>query len=114
MGKKGIRRKSTRPAAKSKPRGRMGQRRGGESGRPARPAERKAIGEVAPPSGLIVVGIGASAGGLEAFSELLVALPSNTGAAFVLVQHLAPGHESALVNLLAPRTAMPVRQAAEG
>ncbi len=39
-----------------------------------------------------VVGIGASAGGLEAFCDLLAALPENTGMAFVLVQHLAPNH----------------------
>lgn len=41
-----------------------------------------------------VVGIGASAGGLEAISELLAELPAKTGMAFLLVQHLAPKHES--------------------
>ena len=45
---------------------------------------------------LSVVGIGASAGGLEAFEQLLRALPHDTGLAFVLVQHLAPSHESIL------------------
>src|SRR4026209_161270 len=45
---------------------------------------------------LIVVGIGASAGGLEAVSELLEAMPVNTGMAFVVVQHIAPRHTSAL------------------
>ena len=43
-----------------------------------------------------IVGIGASAGGLEAFEQLLAALPEDTGMAFVLVQHLAPKHESIL------------------
>jgi two-component system CheB/CheR fusion protein len=47
-----------------------------------------------------IVGIGASAGGLEAFSELLAALPEDTGMAFVLVQHLSPDHESTLAALL--------------
>ena len=43
-----------------------------------------------------IVGVGASAGGLEAFTQLLKALPSDTGMGFVLVQHLAPTHASAL------------------
>src|SRR5664279_391877 len=55
-----------------------------------------------------VVGIGASAGGLEAFGELLNALPSDTGMAFVLIQHLDPRHPSALAGLLGQRTKMPV------
>jgi chemotaxis methyl-accepting protein methylase/signal transduction histidine kinase len=57
-----------------------------------------------------VVGIGASAGGLEAFSLLLRQLPVGTGFAFVLVQHLDPQHESALANILAQTTAMPVSE----
>src|SRR6185437_15156625 len=61
-----------------------------------------------------IVGIGASAGGLEAVSELLAALPSQCGMAFVLVQHLDPDHESLLTELLAKKTAMPVAQAEEG
>src|SRR5437868_14723890 len=59
---------------------------------------------------LIAVGIGASAGGLEAFSELLRYLPPATGMAFILVQHLDPTHESALPELLAAKTRMPVLQ----
>ena len=57
-----------------------------------------------------IVGVGASAGGLEAFTQLLKALPSRTGVACVLVQHLDPTHESALTELLARATEMPVRQ----
>src|SRR3982750_4209761 len=53
-----------------------------------------------------IVGVGASAGGLEAFSELLKHLPAHTGMAFVLVQHLAPAHESELTNLLSRVTGM--------
>ena len=55
-----------------------------------------------------IVGIGASAGGLEAFSALLRHLPTDTGLGLVLVQHLDPGHESALPQILARETAMPV------
>ena len=57
-----------------------------------------------------IVGVGASAGGLEAFTQLLRALPSRTGMAYVLVQHLDPTHESALTELLARATEMPVVQ----
>ncbi len=55
-----------------------------------------------------IVGIGASAGGLEAFTELLKHLPIDAGMGFVLVQHLDPQHESALRQLLARVTRMPV------
>lgn len=54
------------------------------------------------------MGVGASAGGLEAFQELLRALPADTGMGFVLVQHLDPVHESALTHLLARSSKMPV------
>src|SRR5882724_12071609 len=57
-----------------------------------------------------IVGVGASAGGLEAFTQLLKALGSGTEMAYVLVQHLDPSHESALTELLAKATEMPVRQ----
>ena len=55
-----------------------------------------------------VVGIGASAGGLEAFRKLLQAIPEKSGMAYVLVQHLAPTHESLLPELLQKVTAIPV------
>jgi two-component system CheB/CheR fusion protein len=61
-----------------------------------------------------VVGVGASAGGLEAFRRLLGEIPKDAGMAFVLVQHLAPQHESRLVELLAKGTAIPVVEAAQG
>src|SRR2546426_6911581 len=59
-----------------------------------------------------IVGIGASAGGLEAFTQLLKHLPADTGMGFVLVQHLDPDHDSALVQILARVTSMPVREVA--
>jgi two-component system, chemotaxis family, CheB/CheR fusion protein len=55
-----------------------------------------------------VVGIGASAGGLEAFRQLLSHLPTDTGMAFVLIQHLDPKQKSLLREILARETAMPV------
>lgn len=61
-----------------------------------------------------IVGIGASAGGLEAFNELLSHLPKKSGMAFVLIQHLDPKHESQLVELLSRATTLPVGEAAEG
>ncbi len=61
-----------------------------------------------------VVGIGASAGGLEAFNAFLKALPADTGMAFVLIQHMDPKHESVLTALLQRATAMPVREVVDG
>jgi two-component system, chemotaxis family, CheB/CheR fusion protein len=57
-----------------------------------------------------VVGVGASAGGLEAFLELLKHLPLDTGMAFVLVQHLDPQHDSVLTQILARGTKLPVHE----
>ena len=61
-----------------------------------------------------VVGVGASAGGLGAFTKLLKNLPADTGMAFVLVQHLDPKHVSLLPELLARATAMPVVEISDG
>jgi len=63
---------------------------------------------------LLIVGIGASAGGLAAFSELLRQLPANPGMAFVLVQHLDPEQESMLGELLDNTTPMIVSTAKDG
>ena len=57
-----------------------------------------------------IVGVGASAGGLEAFSALLTHLPVDTGMGFVLVQHLDPEHDSALTQLLGRATSLPVHE----
>jgi len=61
-----------------------------------------------------VVGIGASAGGLEACTALLKALPASSGMAFVVVQHLDPHHQSLLRELLSRATKMPVTQVEDG
>ena len=61
-----------------------------------------------------VVGVGASAGGLEAFTQLLAHLPKRTGLAFVLVQHLDPTRESHLSDILSRSTEMPVVEVKDG
>jgi two-component system, chemotaxis family, CheB/CheR fusion protein len=58
-----------------------------------------------------VVGIGASAGGLDAFKKLLKGIPQNSGMAYVLIQHLDPTHESLLPELLQKVTIVPVLEA---
>src|SRR5260221_36699 len=66
------------------------------------------------PAPLTIVGVGASAGGYEAFTQLLVRLPKNTGMAFVLVQHLDPKHESKLSELLARSSPLPLSEIRNG
>ena len=61
-----------------------------------------------------IVGIVASAGGLEAFSQLLGHLATNTGMAFVLIQHMLPNGESLLTKILARVTKMLVSQVQNG
>jgi two-component system CheB/CheR fusion protein len=61
-----------------------------------------------------VVAIGASAGGIEAVTDLLRYLPSDTGMAFVLVQHLDPKHHSILTDLLAKQTEISVTEVKDG
>jgi len=61
-----------------------------------------------------IVAIGASAGGLEAISELLAALPPTSDLAYVVIQHLDPVHMSLLTELLSKKTAMPVETIHEG
>jgi two-component system CheB/CheR fusion protein len=69
---------------------------------------------VAPSPRFPIVGTGASAGGLEAFTQLLRALPNDTGMAFVFVQHLDPTHETVLTDLLSKATRMPTSQVEDG
>ena len=88
-------RKTLKPAAKRKP-------------KPAQSttASAKATAKVDVP--VPVVGLGASAGGLQAYSAFLDAAPADSGAAFVLVHHVDPDHKSLMADLLANHTAMPV------
>src|SRR5581483_6623626 len=58
-----------------------------------------------------VVGVGASAGGLEALEKFFSHVPPDTGMAFVVLQHLSPDFKSLMDELLSRRTSMPVRLA---
>ncbi|HRK36751.1 MAG TPA: CheR family methyltransferase [Burkholderiaceae bacterium] len=79
---------------------------------PANPATttvgQASTSEAEPTNKLHVVAIGASAGGLDALEKLFAALPPDTGAAFVVIQHLSPDHKSMMASLLARHTSMPV------
>jgi two-component system CheB/CheR fusion protein len=77
----------------------------------------RAAEEIKPPSApsmLRIVGIGASAGGLQAFEKFFSHLPLQSGLAFVVIQHLAPRHTSILRDLIARATQMPVLDAQDG
>ncbi len=63
---------------------------------------------------VFVVGVGASAGGLEALSRFFADIAPGHGVAFVVVQHLSPDHKSYMVDLLARRSQLPVQQAEHG
>src|SRR5690606_30148601 len=69
--------------------------------------------EGAPPP-FSIVAIGASAGGLEALRQLFSQLPAETGAAFVVIQHLDPDRPSMLTSVLGAITQLPVVEAADG
>ena len=80
-------------------------------------ASKAALGEQETPFSVLsfpLVGIGASAGGLEAFTRILQGVPADTGMAFVLVQHLAPHNPSILASLLSRVTKMPVAEVQNG
>lgn len=86
-----------------------------------KPARARSIGAAVPVRGhsariddFLIVGIGASAGGLDACRKLVEALPARNGMAFIFVQHLDPTHESLVVELLSNYTSIAVRQAADG
>ena len=62
----------------------------------------------------LIVAIGASAGGIEAFTDLMSALPADTGMAFVLIQHLDPNHRSLLTELISKKTSMSAKEVTNG
>ncbi len=71
-------------------------------------------GNAAPALPFFVVGLGASAGGLEALEIFFEAMPSDSGMAFVVIQHLSPDHKSMMPELLSRKTRMPVSQSKDG
>lgn len=90
---------------KKKGTGRNHRKKGGDAdSRKKRPAGRTS-------NSFLIVGIGASAGGLEAFRSFFSNMPPDSGMAFVLVQHLSPEHKSMLADLVGKATPMPVLEA---
>lgn len=79
-----------------------------------KPATTAAVPVKSPVASFPIVGIGCSAGGLEALEKFLSHVPASAGIAFVIVQHLAPEHVSALPDLLQRHTTMPVVEATDG
>src|SRR5688500_1669733 len=83
-------------------------------------ADAKTSGTNDPPSlapsrlAVRVVAVGASAGGLEAFIDLVSAIPADTGLAFVLIQHLDPRHGSLLGEILGGAAVIPVHEVTDG
>ncbi|MGC1330010.1 chemotaxis protein CheB [Pseudomonas sp.] len=67
-----------------------------------------------PPGAALIVGLGASAGGLEPLERFLRSMPADSGASFVVVQHLDPAHPSLLSEILGRATSMPVIEASNG
>lgn len=67
-----------------------------------------------PEQGLIIVGIGASAGGLEAFKSFFSKMPADSGMAFVLIQHLSPDYPTMLAEIISKNTSMAVSEAKDG
>jgi two-component system, chemotaxis family, CheB/CheR fusion protein len=83
------------------------QRNSPQNGDPA-PSERARRND------LLIAAVGASAGGIEAFTDLISNLATDTGMAFVLVQHLDPEHHSILTELLSKKTSMRVKEVTNG
>lgn len=91
-------------------------RRGGAPGKRVRAANPSANGTNAalPARTRLIVGIGASAGGIDAFKAFFSKMPADSGMSFVLVQHLDPKYESSLVAIIGGYTPMPVTLAKNG
>ncbi len=81
-----------------------------DADKPAGP-DKEAAGSAQISSGIPVVGIGGSAGSLDPLKTFFTTMPPDSGAAFVVIQHLAPTHESLMTELLAQQTQMRVFQA---
>ena len=74
-------------------------------------SSRFAASRVTTAVGLRIVGLGASAGGLEPLQQFLAGVPAGSGLAYVVVQHMDPTHKALLAELLQRATSMPVREA---
>ncbi len=78
------------------------------------PAASETVEAVSSPKNFFVVGIGASAGGLEALEQLFGQMVPESGLAFVIIQHLSPDYKSMMAELLAKHTTIPVHEARDG
>jgi two-component system CheB/CheR fusion protein len=111
MAAKKPRKKPARTPQKSKPAQQPSGTPDPAEASPATPPERVPVENKPERPGPPAVGIGASAGGLDAFKKFFTAMPPDSGIAFVLVPHLDPAHESLMVELLSRHTTMPVVEA---
>lgn len=108
------RRPTTGAAATAPARAEKSKRGKGAATATAKPTSAPAPPQAKDTLPFTIAGIGASAGGFEAYGQLLGRLPADTGMAFVLVQHLDPSHESKLTELLARSTTLPVTEVRHG
>lgn len=84
------------------------------SRKPALAPDSSATSSLSPPTDAFpIIGIGASAGGLEALEQFLRSVPADGGMAFVVVQHLDPTHKGLLPELLQRATVLPVERVAD-
>ena len=113
-GKPATKRSQPAPRSTKKPAGTKRKTPAAGSKPKAAPVPGPAPVAATPRPGFPIVGIGASAGGLEAFEIFFKAMPSDTGMGFVIVAHLDPSHVSLLPELIQKRTKMPVGQAKDG
>ena len=104
--------KPKKPRKRAPPAVKVGRRRSRSPAKQGRPRAEPRDGRAGLPP-FPIVGIGASAGGLEAFEVFLRNVPPKSGVAFVIVQHLDPTHKGMLVELLQRSTPMPVVEAAD-
>lgn len=118
--KKSVSRKATKAAkigaaGRNKPKPKAVKKASAKTGR-TKPAKKKAVIKRIQDDGKRppVVGIGASAGGLEALEDFFSNMPSDTGLAFVVVTHQHPGHTSMLPEILGRTTTIPVVEATDG
>jgi len=112
MAKKTVPRKKAGMPSKSTP-GKPPARSRGRR-RPSASSSPSSTGKAPRESPLTIVGIGASAGGLEALTRLLSSAPADDGMAYVVIQHLDPKHESMLAPILGRATPMPVQEVSDG
>ncbi len=109
-----IKKTDKQRSKQSKPAGSPGQpgaSKGKAKSQAPKGAEKEGYKAAESPTGIPVVGMGGSAGSFEPFKTFLTDMPADSGAAFVVIQHLFPTHESLLPELLAQHTLMKVAQA---